>query len=273
MQASAESNPKESNNERDERDIILKRLGLKAWAALIALTAIVVTAVVGGYVPQVIRLLPKIGQPGDPVQVKVISDPAIFEAGDPDWTGYTYVVPIPPDSVPPPPTGLCRDRRAWAYGLDGVDAEFTRIMLELRSHRAETVAINDVRIVVTSAASPMAGTYAECPVGGATGEPVGLLIDLVPQNATWRYAEVPETSKESTRRLPITIKVDEVEYLTVEASPNDGYYEWHLDLLVSDQSGQRWMTVDDKGKPFRTTSTQNAEYRAWVSGSWTTPPR
>jgi hypothetical protein len=261
----------------DKQQSFIKRLDWKIWTTLGAAAALIATTVLTGYTNQAIPWLPELPQPGDPVKIEILTNPTVFEAGTLDWTGYSYVIPRLPDHVPPPPPGMCRDRRVWAYSLNGADADFSKIELVLRANRNETVTINDLKINVTKSGPPLSGTHANCPVGGASGEPVGIVLELNPTKSTWSYIDPfdPERKRrdrrdnlEKKRRLPLVINTKELDFIDVESHAKSGYFEWKLALLVTDGSGQRWITVDDEGRPFKITSVENAEEREWRDSRW-----
>ncbi len=153
--------------------------------------------------------------------------------------------------------------------MAGADAEFLMFQVVLRSNRRETIAINDIKVRVTKSGPPMTGTHALCLVGGASAEPVDILVTLeTGREPLWDYVDEDDPESERKRSLPLVLSPQDLEFLTVTAHPSNGYFEWTLELLVSDGSGQQRITLDDGGQPFNVTSTENAEKREWDNSKW-----
>ena len=118
----------------------------------------------------------------------------------------------------------------------------------------------------------MSGIHATCkPDGGVSIPQVGLIIELKQGSSTWRYTENPlEEEEGGTRILPVALTPeDTLEKLDVWArTAESGNYEWTLELTVDDESGEHVITVDDNGKPFKTTSADNAPGQEWDGAAW-----
>lgn len=259
--------PESEPEPQPDKPSVLRAGGWKIWAGVLAGAGIIATTLLTGFANQLAPWLPSVPQAGPPATAQAVTNPAALFDRELGWDSVSYVIPLPPQDVPPPPAG-CLDRQEWAHELGGVDASSSKFEVVLLGNRAEPVTILGVDIDIAHASDPVTGTHAACPTGGASEEPTGLLIELDGVSPSWTYRE--STADDPSPRLPLVLSRQESDILRVEAFAGDRYFEWTLRLLVADGSGQEWITVTHEGAPFvaKTSSESASDTRAWYDGTW-----
>lgn len=195
-------------------------------------------------------------------------DPRVFEQGEPDWTGYTYIIPRPIEEVGPPPRGECRDRRSWAHSLGGADAFFTRIQVTLEGRSPGEVLIDDMRVRVLKRKSPLDGAWIQCPVGGADVSVRGVFINLDTEPPEAGFTESVYDQPEVESSYAVKLSEREIETFYIEARANECYCEWVLDFRLVVGGERQIVTIDDGGEPFRTSAIGEATPYIWEDGGW-----
>lgn len=199
-------------------------------------------------------------------QIGVVLDPKIFERGDPDWTGYSYVIPRPASQLTAPPPGRCRDRARWAKSLGGADAGFTRVEVALQGRASGTVLIDDIEPIVVTRRKSMSGTWAQCPVGGASASPQMIQVNLDRNPPSVQFL----ATGGDPQRTPVlfTIEKGEFETFFIETYATTCLCEWKVRFSLIEAGRKHVLTVDDDGQPFRTTGTGNAKPFVWLDRRW-----
>lgn len=194
------------------------------------------------------------------------TDPKGFDRGLPDWVAYSYVVATSAREVPPPPRGLCRDRKAWADSIGAVDAVFTRLQVTLEGRSGGAVVIDGIRAEVVARRAPLAGTWLMCPVGGAEASPRRIDLDLDSEPPKVQFLR--EGDEPVATPILFTLRRGEVETFLVRAVTSTCDCKWRVtfDLIASGE--RRTVTIDDDGQPFRTTATARAKPHVWQAGRW-----
>jgi hypothetical protein len=200
-----------------------------------------------------------------PLQLTVETDPAVFEKGEPDWTGYAFVIGRPPRAVPAPPRGECRSRRTWAYDLGAVDADFTRVHVTARGRPAAPVRIVDVTVRVHRRRPPLRGAHLACPVGGATGALRGLRVNLDRDPPGRRFLD-PRGGRPVTP--PYVVSRSEEETFEIEAIARRCYCTWSAQIVAFVNGKRRTVDVRDGARPFRTSPSAESKTVVWERGKW-----
>lgn len=205
------------------------------------------------------------------VDVQVETVPAVFRAGMQDWEPFFYYLPTAPSALTEPPDD-CRDRRDWAWALDGADADETWVQVTVENTRQRgQVRIQDLRVEVEDEQPTPAGVVAACPVGGASADPVGLLVDL---------ADLSLSYLESAGQEPVPVPQFELDpgeqdafAIRATAAPGE-LVRWRIVGEVSSAGEVTPLTLDDGGEPFRTAGTVDAAGEGvlpmlvWDGGAW-----
>lgn len=200
-----------------------------------------------------------------PVQVNVEVDPSFYKDKRPNWTPYFYYLPTTRSQLSPPPSD-CRDRRTWAWGQDGADADETRLALTLTGSRPREVSLDSISVEIVSRKPLTDGVVAACPVGGASAEIHGLNIDLDKEKATFVKGDEPIPAR-------FTLAEGETETFDVYAFAfsKPQIIEWRLVMHVVDGSDRPPLTIPEKGEPaFRTAGAGVAgtPMVIWKGGRW-----
>jgi hypothetical protein len=201
----------------------------------------------------------------DPVALSVQADPKVFEKGQPDWTGYAYVVDEPATDVPPPPGGECRDRREWAMGLGAADADFTRLRVSVAGRPQAPVRIDEVRIVVHERRPAVRGTFLACPVGGASAEVRGIRINLDRDPPSARWVD-PRGGAAVTP--PYIVTPTESETFDIEAWSRRCDCSWTAELDAFGGGKTAVVRIGDSEQPFRTSPSTRSKAVEWSDGQW-----
>jgi hypothetical protein len=200
-----------------------------------------------------------------PVIIHVETNPAVFEAGLPPWIGYGFVFA---DEAQPgrPPIGPCQEWWAWAKERGGVDAGVTKLRLTLIGDELTTVVMDALRVVITKHTDPLNGTYVVCTVGGAdiTTRHIAVDLDLFGEPTT-RYVK---DGGESTGRFVFQLTRGEAEIFNIEARAESSYCEWVAELFLLVDGKRRTISIDDDGKPFRTTAPSGLKAHHWTDERW-----
>jgi hypothetical protein len=230
-----------------------------AWVITTALAAAIGWVVVEGLTGVKTELTRE-----DPVLISYSSDPALFEKGQPDWTGYSYVIPRSPQRLASPPRGKCRARRSWAYGLNGADAGFTKLRVTAEGRAGGTVLIDSIEVKVLERRKPLSGSHVVCPVGGGTPELRGVAIDLDRQPPTFQYAD----PRGEPRNFAFTLKKGEVETFDIEAYAERCYCQWTARFVFVASGKRQTVRIGDERRPFRTTGLGKARSVVWDGRQW-----
>jgi hypothetical protein len=172
--------------------------------------------------------------------------PVRWSAGQ--TTSPSAVVPraIPSSDLPPLDNLKFHD---WARKYDAVYANRLEVSFVARSDSTQQVAIRDARIVMVDRADPLSGVWIE-PTGAGPG----------PERVLWADLETdpPTTRTDGGWEFPRLISSSELEAFTVIAQVENCYCRFRIELQYVDSAGDvKTTTIDNDGKPFAVTSTQN----------------
>ncbi len=166
------------------------------------------------------------------------------------WEGpcsQHYLVNRPPGQVGPPP--LEQDAPAWVAAMGAVPSGEQYLKLTVQGTGKETVVIDRLTVRMAGKRAPLAwNDYAMGYPGVGCGGDVPERSFTVALDAA-RPAVVPEAGH---RDFPFKVSESdpEVYYIRADASAYD--VSWYLELSWSSGSREGTLTVDDRGRPFRT---------------------
>jgi hypothetical protein len=200
-----------------------------------------------------------------PPRIKAENDPAIFEAGGPNWEAYGFVFPPGIEAVGTPPSEICREWRQWARGRGGVDARSTKAQVTVEGRSDGTVVIDRFEIEVTARRDALPGTYAACPVGGASGSPRQIYVVLDNDPPAIHFVD---SGDEPVKHFLFTLTPGEVETFLIYAVADRCYCEWTAHLSYVAHGKRDSILISDEGDAFKTTGVRNAEGYAWFDGHW-----
>ncbi|GGX32902.1 transcriptional regulator [Streptomyces malachitofuscus] len=177
------------------------------------------------------------------VPLTVHTDPYAWESP----CGQRYLVNRPASDVKPPPEEP--DATAWVSSFGAVSSGEQYVRLTVQGTGDETVVVEGLSVRVAGKRSPLAwNDFVMGYPGVGCGGNVPTRSFTVALDAA-RPAVTPEAGQ---RNFPFSVSESdpEVYYITADASAYD--VSWYLELKWSSGSRSGTLTVDDKGRPFRT---------------------
>ncbi|MFI7299028.1 helix-turn-helix domain-containing protein [Streptomyces sp. NPDC050121] len=174
-----------------------------------------------------------------------------------------YLIRSGPDKVAPPPVE--QDAPAWVSAHGAVSAGEQFLEITVQGTGAQTVVVDKLTVRTVSKGVPLAwNDYAMGYPGVGCGGGMPTRAFSVALDAA-RPALVPEAGH---RDFPFKVSESdpEVYYVTADASAYD--VRWYLELSWTSGSRHGTVTIDDEGKPFRTSgSNGRPDYEFPLGGS------
>lgn len=177
------------------------------------------------------------------VPLTVRTDPYVWESP----CSQRYLIDKAPGEVHPPP--IEDDATAWVAAERAVPSGEQYVRLTVQGTGAETVVVEGVTVRVAGKRAPLAwNDYAMGYPGVGCGGGVPTRAFTVALDA----ARPALTPRSGHRDFPFKVSESdpEVYYVTADASAYD--VSWYLELKWSSGSRSGTLTVDDGGRPFRT---------------------
>lgn len=231
-------------------------------AIFVAATA--ATALIGAGVTYAVQgALTHLGRPDLPVALHVEIDPVNSVSG----LAGAYVVPRTIDELRGmrPPNGECGSAmHELAAGLGGSDAGATNLRVTVQG-RSEASVVLTLRVKILERHAVKQGIYLTCPRGGDAVVPRDVRFDLDEKSPSPHYF-ISDQEAESALIMSVTKGHEEI--IDIHAAAEDGLYHWvaELDILAD---GQRIVeTLDDSGKPFRTSGVVRAAAYSFQESEW-----
>ncbi|MGC5039528.1 helix-turn-helix domain-containing protein [Streptomyces sp. DT190] len=164
-----------------------------------------------------------------------------------DGCSQRYLVNLPPERVVPPP--LEQDAPGWVAAMDAVPSGQQLLKVTVQGTGDETVVLKGLTVRMAGKRVPLAwNDYAMGYPGVGCGGGVPTRFFTVALDAA-RPAVVPEAGHKDFP-FKVSDSDPEVYYIQADASAYD--VSWYLELRWSSGSRQGTLTVDDAGRPFRT---------------------
>jgi hypothetical protein len=175
-----------------------------------------------------------------------------------------YVIPLPIDQIPQPPSSpndRVKMREQWASSLGAIDADSTVVRVVVTGRSPTPVVITDLRVIMRDRRPPLQGicvSYSRLETHPSTYSiPVRtyeVSLDAEPPKA---LQTVKHTGSDPlTYRYAVSVTESEVFRIVARVRGYDCTWVGELAWMSGDRKGS--IIIDDNGKPFRTTSTQNA---------------
>lgn len=175
--------------------------------------------------------------------VKVTTQPYTWETP----CEQHYLIERPPAQVAPPP--LERDAPAWVGAVGAVSAGGQYVKLTLQGTGKDTVVLESLTVRMAGKRAPLAwNDYAMGYPGVGCGAGVPTRSFTVALDAV-RPAVVPEAGQPN---FPFKVSESEPEVFYVKADASAYDVSWYLELAWTSGSRHGTVTVDNGGKPFRT---------------------
>jgi transcriptional regulator with XRE-family HTH domain len=181
--------------------------------------------------------------PAGPAPLTVNAQPHAWE----NPCSQRYLVNRPPERVGPPP--LQQDAPAWVGAMGAVPSGKQYLKVTVQGTGKETVVVDGLTVRMAGKRAPLAwNDYAMGYPGVGCGGGVQTRSFTVALDAA-RPAVVPEAGHDD---FPFSVSESdpEVYYIRADASAYD--VSWYLELSWSSGDRSGTLTVDDRGRPFRT---------------------
>jgi hypothetical protein len=150
--------------------------------------------------------------------------------------------------------------------MGAADAGVTQVRLVITGLSETDVLIDALQVRVLKREKALLGTHIVCPVGGASGTPRQIEIELQEQPPLTRYVA---EGGESTEPFLFILRKGENEVFYLSAYAREDAYDWIADLLLLVNGKRHIIRIDNDGRSFRTTATTRAQTAYWYSGRWT----
>ncbi|MFF2812114.1 helix-turn-helix domain-containing protein [Streptomyces sp. NPDC058000] len=162
--------------------------------------------------------------------------------------GHPYLVDQTPDRIAPPPNE--QDAPGWVSARGAVSAGKQTVRLTVQGTGGDTVVLESLHVRVAGTDVPLSwNDYAMGYVGvGCGGNVPKHSFDL---NLD---AGVPRLASEAGKKddFPYTVSASDPETFYVDATVEDHYVSWYLELEWSSGGRHGTVRIDDAGEPFRT---------------------
>jgi hypothetical protein len=215
-----------------------------------------------------VRATIEVNAPVERGPVRIETDPAIFEAGLPNWEGYGYVFPDRSAPPPDPPGSVCREWQEWARANRAIDADTTKVQVIVEG-TAERVTIDGIDVEVQRRGDPLSGVHALCQVGGASASPREVMVELDYDPPRVHYLA---PGGEPSEPFLFTLTRGEAEVFRIYAFATTCDCEWVAHIHYVADGGRQSLLVSDHGDPFRTTASSRTTTFAWMGQAWVRQP-
>lgn len=185
-----------------------------------------------------------------------------------DHCGGQWVLPQSPDSFPEPPAS--RDNaewKAWAEKLGGARSRRTDVNFTIQGRSGALVVLVSLSVRVVKRAEPLRGTEV---IDSACGGGFGAVrwaeaqLDKQPPTITSRDLSEdeamggPDVAKEiKPMRFPYTVSISDAEIFQVQGLTTRCDCTWEIEIKWNSEGRSGSYTVNENGRPFRTTGTAN----------------
>ncbi|MER5727755.1 helix-turn-helix domain-containing protein [Streptomyces sp. NPDC002138] len=168
--------------------------------------------------------------------------------------GQWFALDQEPGKVPPPPARGATD--GWASALHAVPAGHLRMEVTVQGTGSTPVVLNALYVhTVDSGKAPAWNGYTMGAGCGGELAPASFAIDL--DDASPHPRPVPGLEGErrtSTTDFPYKVSATDPQVLDIDAATLSHDVRWYLELAWTSDGRQGTMTIDDHGRPFRTTA-------------------
>jgi hypothetical protein len=272
--ADAEKDGSENGTRSSARSFLSE--GLKTWPRRIAaaIGGAVLASAVGYFLGADFwsGVSERAGLAPEPVRVDVITDVDRFASDSGVLHIPTFVVPRPITAIGPPPNGKqAEGRYTWAHQMGGVDSIETLIRASVSGTSSAPVVLQDLQIHVIERRRPLEGSQLTYTGLGAPISVRFIDVNLDQEPPTWEYLD---SQGEPTDHFPFEVTETETEVFDIRAFTLRCDCVWTAELHYSTEGEEGAITIDNDGRPFRTTAFSEeaqGEYH-WANGRWRATP-
>ncbi|MFF5359889.1 helix-turn-helix domain-containing protein [Streptomyces scabiei] len=184
---------------------------------------------------------------------------------------HDYVIAKPPGQVPPPPSPT--DAAVWAASQGAVHGRTTDLRISVQGRGSAAVVLEALRVRMVDRGVPAAdrgiaySTYEGC---GAILVPRHFAVDLDARRPLARSIPSNDLDRPGPAiDFPYRVSLRKPEILLVSAQTESCTCDWYLELDWSSRGRSGTVRIDDRGRPFRTTSIEGLkEYWYRNSDGW-----
>jgi hypothetical protein len=197
------------------------------------------------------------GNNGEPNGSASTALPLTWTANSQVWAygcGHDYVVGKKPEQVPPPPAA--QDAGIWAGSQNAVHGRETMVEISVQGRSSTAVILEALRVRVVGRSTPLQGNAFAMDNGcGSSITPRSFAVDLDKDRPIARPVPGNDTGTPIPAvRMPYRVSAQDPEVLLVKAQTQSCDCSWYLELDWSSQGRTGTVRVDDRGRPFRTSS-------------------
>ncbi|MFF9819702.1 helix-turn-helix domain-containing protein [Streptomyces sp. NPDC014006] len=169
-----------------------------------------------------------------------------------------FLVDRSPGNVPKPPPQ--QDAEGWAVGLGAVAADHQMVTLTVQGTGARTVVLRALHVRVVRSDTPL--TWNKYAMGNGCGGGV----DTKSFDVSLDLANPLAMPVGGQRNFPYKVSESDPEVFYVNAHTSGHDVSWYLELEWSSGTRHGTVRVDDHGKPFRTSGSQQSYYAYPLGG-------
>ncbi|MER0447504.1 helix-turn-helix transcriptional regulator [Streptomyces sp. Edi4] len=191
-----------------------------------------------------------------------------------DWDtpcGKFYLLDQKPTAVPPPPPNE-QDRRSWSRALGGIDGGNLKLELTATGKGEDAVVITGINVRVVGREAPL--NWSAYSMGSGCGGgvvPQSFDIDLdAPQPVSKPVAGHQGDAAVPAKDFPFKVSTHDPEVFDLDVHTEGHDVSWYLEVGWSSGERSGKVTVNDGGKPFRTSAVKgrpafeyNTDTNAW----------
>ncbi|MFE9410050.1 helix-turn-helix domain-containing protein [Streptomyces sp. NPDC006704] len=191
-----------------------------------------------------------------------------------DWDtpcGKYYLLDQKPTAVPPPPPNE-QDRRSWSRALGGIDGGNLKLELTATGKGEDAVVITGINVRVVGREAPL--NWSAYSMGSGCGGgvvPQSFDIDLdAPQPVSKPVAGHQGDAVVPAKDFPFKVSTHDPEVFDLDVHTEGHDVSWYLEVGWSSGERSGKVTVNDGGKPFRTSAVKgrpafeyNTDTNAW----------
>jgi hypothetical protein len=198
--------------------------------------------------------------PGVPAPLTVTTRESWFG----DVCGHTYVLGRPVERVPAPPRHE-RESRSWAIAQGAVDGGASTLNITLQGRSGTAVVLHALRVELVHRRTPPRQTayqvLPECG-GGVVLRHFAVNLDAAVPVAGAKPGN--DGAPISAVRFPYTVSDSDPEVFQIRATTTRCDCAWYLTLDWSSGEQEGTLRIDDRGRPFRTTSITGLPRYSWT---------
>ncbi len=172
---------------------------------------------------------------------------------------HAFLVDRSPKNVLKPPAQ--QDAVGWATAYGAVSANRQTVVLTVQGTGPETVVLKDLHVRVVSSEQPL--DWNQYVMGNGCGGKV----DVEAFDVALDLGDPLAMPIGGQQDFPYSVTKSDIEVFHVNAHTSEHDVSWYLELEWSSGGREGTLRVDDHGRPFRTSASEDDSYYAYPLGS------